>query len=198
MATDLDRIVSSLTAFYDFAGRTVVCVGAGGGQLVESARPAKRVIAVDRDEAALERLAVRARERGLDGKLEMRHGDFLELGPRGDVVLFEFCLHEMPDPARALAHASELAPEVLILDHAPGSRWSWYAAEDEEVHAAWAAIAPGSVRRRQDVEALQHFRDFAELEAKLAGQGPRSRERIAPLRSDRPISIPMPYRLALL
>jgi hypothetical protein len=198
MATDLGQIVANLTSFYDFAGSTVVGVGAGGGQLVEFARAAGRVIAVERDAAALERLFLRARERGLDRKIEPCAGDFLAVRPRGDVVLFEFCLHEMPDPARALGHAAGLAPDVLVLDHAPGSRWSWYAAEEAEVEAAWSAVESLSVRRRRDVEAFQSFRDFAGLEAKLAGQAARSRERIAPLRRVRPISIPMPYRLVLL
>jgi hypothetical protein len=156
------------------------------------------VIAVDRDETAIERLLVRARECGLEQKIEACRGDFLALRPRGDVVLFEFCLHEMADPARALGHAAELAPDVLVLDHAPGSRWSWCAAEDEDVETAWAAIGLSSIRRRREVEAFQHFRDFAELEEKLAGQGAKSRERIARFRGEVRITIPMPYRLVLL
>lgn len=52
MATDLSAIVRNLTAFYDFAGKTVVAVGAGGGQLAESARSMRHVVAVDRDPSA--------------------------------------------------------------------------------------------------------------------------------------------------
>lgn len=59
-------------------------------------------------------------------------------------------------------------------------------------------IQRGSIRRRQDVEAFQHFNDYAELETKLATQGPKSLERIGPYRSQEAISKPMPYRLALL
>jgi hypothetical protein len=112
--------------------------------------------------------------------------------------LLEFCLHEMPDPARALAHAGQLAPDVLVIDHAPGSRWSWCAAEDHQVEAGWNAIAEGSIRRRLDIEAFQRFRNYTELEAKMAAQGPKSVERIAAYRNEEAISIPMPYRLALL
>jgi SAM-dependent methyltransferase len=197
MATDLDQVVGSLTGFYHFAGKTVVAVGAGGGQLAEYARETRRVIAVDRDGAALEHLAMRSDERGLADKFVLLHGDLRALRPSGDVVLFEFCLHEMEDPDRALAHAAGLAPDVLVIDHAPGSRWEWCAAEEDGVEAAWAAVARRPIRRVRDVEAFQRFGDYAELEAKLAAQGPRSLERITTYRGHSPIAIPMPYRLAL-
>jgi len=198
LATDIGQIVANLAAFYDFSRKTVIDVGAGGGQLIEYARSAARVIAVDPDEAAVARLAARAREAGLEDRLTLVTRDFLEVRDRGDVVLFEFCLHLMSEPAKALALAAELAPEVVVLGHAPGSRWSWYAAEDEEVEAAWRAAESKRIRRRQDSEAVQNFRDYGELEARLAGQGPKSRDRIRALRSQTAISIPMPYRLALL
>ena len=197
MATDIGQIVANLLAFYDVANKTVVAVGAGGGQLIEYTRSARRVIAVDRDKAAIDRLVARARETGLADRFTLVTSDFLDVRPRGDVVLFEFCLHLMAEPERALAHAAELAPEVVVIGHAPGSRWSWYAAEDIGVEAAWKA-AEGHIRRRQDVETFQHFRDYAELEARLANQGSRSLARIRPLLGQTAIAIPMPYRLALL
>jgi ubiquinone/menaquinone biosynthesis C-methylase UbiE len=198
MATDLGQIVRNLAAFYDFAGKTVVDVGAGGGQLVEYARAAARVIAVDRDAAALQRLAARLAECGLEGTFTLLEGDLLALRPRGDVVLFEFCLHQMPDPHRALAHARGLAPDVVVMDHAPGSAWEWYAAEDRRVEAAWRAVERAGTRREQDVDAVQRFPDHAALEARLATQGPLSHERIGRFRGQEAIAIAMPYRLALL
>ena len=84
------------------------------------------------------------------------------------------------------------------MDHAPGSRWSWCAAEERLVDGAWAAVGQRPVRRQADVEAVQRFRDYAELEARLAAQPPESRERIRAYRAGGEISIPMPYRLALL
>jgi len=48
MAADVRAIVANLAEFYDFGSKVVVDVGAGGGQLVEFARPARRVVAVDR------------------------------------------------------------------------------------------------------------------------------------------------------
>lgn len=198
MATDLAEIVGRLTSFYDFTGRTVVSVGAGGGQLVEYARRAQRVIAVDPDAAAMERLRVRLESLELLDRFTLLRDDVLAVRPRGDVVLFEFCLHLLPDPERALVHASQLAPDVLVIDHAQGSQWIWCAAEEGGVAAAWAAVAHRSVRRTLDVSASQRFRDFGELEARLAAQPPRSRARIATHREKRDITIDMPYRLALL
>ena len=198
MATDIRQIVLTLSTFYNFTGRTVVSVGAGGGQLVEYARPAHRVIAVDRDAVALEQLAARLLECRMADKFTLVKSDLLDVRPRGDVILFEFCLHQMTEPERALAHARELAPDVLVIDHAPGSRWSWYAAEGGMVQAGWRAVDRGTTRRLQAAEGLQDFADYAELEAKLAAQGPVSLERVRPFRGQRAISIPMPYRLALL
>lgn len=198
MATDLDEIVRMLSAFYEFLGKTLVAVGAGGGQLVEYARPARRVIAVDHDSAALLRLAARLPALGLDDKFTLVASDILDARTRGDVLLFEFCLHEMPEPERALVHARRLAPDVVVIDHAPGSLWEWYAAEDSAVEAAWAAVDQQVIRRQQDVEAWQRFPDYAALEAKLSGQGSESLERSEPLRGETAIAIPMPYRMALL
>lgn len=198
MATDTRQITSSLAAFYDFADRTVVDVGAGGGQLVEYARPARAVIAVDRDGAALARLAARLAECGLAGKFTLVESDVADVAAKGDVVLFEFCLHEMPDPERALAHARTLAPDVVVIDHAPGSPWSWLAAEGDQVDAAWKAVERHVLRRQRLVVAWQHFRDYDELAAKMAGQGPESLRRMRSHRGQANIAIPMPYRLALL
>lgn len=198
MATDLDQIVRNLTGFYDFTGKTVVAVGAGGGQLVEYARAAGAVNAVDPDGAALERLATRLTEGGLADKFSVVQGDLLAVRPQGDVVLFEFCLHEIPDPSLALGHAAQLAPDVLVIDHAPGSPWMWCAAEEGGVEAGWAAVARRAIRRQLDIEAFQRFHAYTELAAKIARQGPTSLERIGSYRSQKTISISMPYRLALL
>ena len=44
--------------------------------------------------------------------VEVGRGEFLRCGLSADVVLFEFCLHQMADPAGALAR---LAPDVVVL-----------------------------------------------------------------------------------
>lgn len=198
MATDLEAIVRSLAAFYPFEGKAVVTVGAGGGQLIEVARPARRVVAVDPDPAAMERLARRARDRGLAEKLTLLTSEWLATEPEGDVVFFEFCLHEMAEPGRALDHARRIAPEVLVADHAPGSPWEWLGAEERGVEAAWAEVESRAPRRRLDVRAFQRFADFEELRARLEGEGPECHRRLERYRGTSPIEIEMPYRLALI
>ena len=198
MATDVADIVRRLTSFYDFAGRAIVAVGAGGGQLAEYAREAARVVAVDPDAAAMQRLRTAADAKGLVERYTFLLDDFLAVRPRGDVVLFEFCLHLLADPEQALDHASELAPDVVVIDHAPGSRWMWHAAEDGGVERAWGAVARRHAKRTLEVRAVQRFRDFEELAARLAAQPPPSRERIESQRGGVDIAIDMPYRLALL
>jgi len=198
VATDLSQIVANLREFYDLADKTVVSVGAGGGQLVEYARTVRQVIAIDRDAAAIERLAARARDSELADRFTLVTSDFLDMQPRGDVLLFEFCLHQMAEPERALEHARRLAPDVVVLDHAPHSQWSWCASEEAMVAAAWTAVCGKVVRRQKDVDAVQRFANFGELESRLSQQGPESRGRIEKYRGQTAISIPMPYRLALL
>jgi hypothetical protein len=66
------------------------------------------------------------------------------------------------------------------------------------VATAWRAVGGGAVRRQMDVEAVQRFANFAELESRLSRQGPVSRGRIEKYQGQTAISIPMPYRLALL
>jgi predicted RNA methylase len=198
MATNIEEIVRNLTGFYGFAGKTVIVVGAGGGQLVEYTREARRVIAVDRDPIAIEGLTKRLDECGLTDRFTVVHSDLLTVQTSGDVVVFEFCLHEMKDPEQALRHAGQLARDVIVIDHAPGSRWMFYAAEEDGVEAAWSALGRRAIRRRLDVEGGQRFHDYAELAAKMAQQGPKSLERIRPYQGQEGIAIPMPYRLALI
>lgn len=197
MTTDTHQIANTLAAFYDFGGRTVIDVGAGGGQLIDYARGARKVIAVDCDARALARLADRVRGRGLDDAFVLLNRDFLDVSATGDVVLFEFCLHLMAAPERALAHARQLAPDVVVVGHAPGSPWSWCAAEEGGVETAWKAVERVGIRQQRDVMASQNFADYAELEAKLAGCAPESVVRIQARRWQTNIEIPMPYRLAL-
>jgi SAM-dependent methyltransferase len=198
LATDLQQIVREVGAFIDLRGRRVMTVGSGGGQLVDYSLPARHVIAVDRDAAALERLAARLREGGYGERFTLLHEDFPRVDERADVLIFEFCLHEIAEPGRALEHAAGLALDVVVLDHAPHSRWAWYAAEEVEMAAAWAAVEERPVRSWRAVDAEQSFVDYSELAARLAAQPPLSRERTLELEGRSPIVIPMPYRLALL
>ena len=198
VATDLARIVQEIADFYDFAGKLAIVVGAGQGQLVDYALPARRIVAVDADGPALQRLEALIRARHLTDRFDLQMAKFRSVLTAGDVVVFEFCLHEMTDATQALDHARTLAPDVIVVDHAPGSLWSWVAGEEAGVEAAWAAVEQAPIRKRRDVEGHQKFADFDELAARLASQGETSRTRIESLRDERPIVIPMPYRLMLL
>jgi hypothetical protein len=198
MATELGLIDRHLREFYDFTGKSVITIGAGGGGILEHARNARFVVAVDKDVTALDRLIQRVRECGLASRFFMFRGDMTSVHFTSDVVLFEFSLHEISASRRALEHARQLAPEIVVMDHAPGSPWSWFAGQERGVEHCWAAVPPAAVRRQQHVEGFQRFADFTEVQTRLMQQGPTSQARIAAFRGMTPIVISMPYRLALL
>ncbi len=198
MATDIAAVLANLLRFYDFTGKTVIAVGAGGGQMAGYGAVARRVAAVDCDGAALDALAARVRALGLSDRFDLVEADFLVFGGRADAVLFEFALHEIPDPAAALAHAAERAPDVVVIDHAPGSPWSHVADESEKVAGSWAAVAARGVRRRESHDAVQRFASHDELLRKIEGQGAEAVRRAERWRGSTAIEIAMPYAVALL
>jgi len=51
VATDIAKGIANLTSVYDFDGKTVVHVGAGGGQFIAYAATARHVLAIDPDAA---------------------------------------------------------------------------------------------------------------------------------------------------
>jgi predicted RNA methylase len=198
MATDYQRIIRNLQEFVDFTGRAVIAVGAGGGQLVEYGRGTAKTVAVDRDPAALDVLRKRAAQAGLADKFVLVRADFMEFRERGDIVLFEFCLHEIPDPGAALAQALTLAPAVVVMDHWPGSEWAFMASEEDKAAAAWAAIRASRPEKIVSFDAVQVFKDYEELRLKLQGQGQTSLDRIARFMGRTDITIPMSYGFALI
>jgi hypothetical protein len=198
MATDYKRIILNLFDFFDLSGRVVLAVGAGGGQLIEYGRPAAKVIAVDQDPAALAVLREKLAQAGLADKFNLVCSAFLDFREKADVVLFEFCLHEMPDPSAALAHARTLAPAVVVMDHWPGSEWAFIGAEEDKATEAWASIVSSRPERVVSFEASQVFGGFEELWQKVRGQGERSLARIERFKGLSDISIPMSYGFALL
>jgi SAM-dependent methyltransferase len=198
VATDVRRVVENLRAFHHLGGREVLCVGAGGGQFLELYAEAGAVVAVDSDPAALRQLEAAVAARGLQDRVELVPGDFFEVGRRAEVVVFEFCLHEMPDPAKALERAQSLAPDVVVFDHAPGSEWTYYTVEEDKVLRSTRAMEACGIRRRAAFHGEQRFRDHGELRDRVAPQGPVALERIAPFRDRRDIVIPMEYLAALL
>jgi tRNA G37 N-methylase Trm5 len=198
VATDIRQLTENLRGFHDLAGRVVLSVGAGGGQFLDAYREAARILAVDSDPAALRQLEAAVTARGLRDRVELVQADFFEVARRAEVALFEFCLHEMPDPAKALERARALAPEVLVYDHAPGSTWAWHTVEEDKVRRSTQAMEAFGIRRRAVFHGEQRFPGYAELHDKVASQGPIAIERITAFRDRRDIVIPMDYQAALL
>lgn len=198
MAADYRRMIRNLLEFFDFSGRTVISVGAGGGQFVEYGRSAAKVVAVDQDPAALEVLRERLAQVGLADKFTLAHSDFMEFRESADVVLFEFCLHEMPDPSAALAHARTLTPAVVVMDHWPGSEWAFIVGEEDKAAAAWAAVVSSRPEKTISFEGAQFFKDYEEIWEKVHGQGEKSLARIERFKGLSDFSIPLAYGFALL
>lgn len=198
MATDVRALMDNIAARYDFRDKSVIHVGAGGGRLIGYATGARSVLAVDADAEAVRRLGVTLREQGLVSRFIVFKGELASVRARADVVFFEFCLHAAADPAAALQHARALAPETLLVDHAPGSRWSWTCGEETGVARLWEAASRFPVARDETVMGAEQFHDYDELAAAVGGRGEPALGRIAELRGRQGIAIPMPYRIALL
>lgn len=197
MACDINKLITRLHDFYDFRDKTILSVGAGGGQLIEYARFAKKIWAIDVDRVALDHLKIRVDEKGWFHKYELVHGDFLDFQQQADVVLFEFCLHEMPFPAKAVEHALSLAPDVLACDHMPNSDWAYVVDETEKATQSWDALTSFSFRKQEEFDDRQLFDNYEELYHKVAVQGERAIERIQRYKDQKPISISMKYGFVL-
>jgi len=199
MAADYAQMMRDLLSFYDFTDKTLLTIGAGGGQFLKRDHPARQIVAIDQDAAALDQLRAAVAKNDMSGAFRFIHGDFLtmDLPARGDVVLFEFCLHEMADVARALTRAAALAPDVVVFDHGRRSEWAHYVVEEAKVARAWQALERFAVARHQEFAGEQRFADHAELLAKVRPQGEIAVQRIEKFKGRADITIPMTYELAL-
>jgi len=136
-------------------------------------------------------------QRVLQDSVDVVASGFEEVTLCGDVVYFEFCLHEMDDPQKALAHGRTLAPDIVVFDHSLGSEWVFYAAGEEKVRRSTEAVERFGVRRSETFHTGQHFRDHAEL-AKVTVEGDVAIQRAQRFAGATDIVIPMSYQLALL
>jgi SAM-dependent methyltransferase len=198
MATDYKQIIQNIREFYDFSGKEVLAVGAGGGQLIELGRGTKKLIAIDKDAAAIRQLEASVAAQGLQDQVEIVNADFYETSLSGDVVYFEFSLHEMDDPENALRHAFTLAPDILIFDHLPDSKWAFHAVEEDKVRRSTSALAHFDCVRHQVFHTEQHFQDYAQLLEKVSCQGELAVIRARRFLGRTNIVIPMTYGLTLL
>lgn len=198
MATDYAKLTENLCRFYDFTDKVVLFIGAGGRQLLDRAAKTKKLIAIDRDVEALRELQAKVMTQGLRDSVEVVGASFEEVTAHGDTVYFEFCLHEMDDPEKALLHAKSLAPDIVVYDHSPGSEWIYYGAEEDKVSLSFAAMERFGIRRRQTFHAEQWFGNHSELLAKVSPQGPLAIARAQRFAGTANIVIPMNYELNLL
>lgn len=198
MATDIEAVERNLTSFYDFKDKAVVHVGAGGGQLIGYSEVARSVLAVDIDEEAASQLDEAVRGKGLAQKFEIQVADILSVSAEADVVYFELCLHEMPDPEKALKHAQSLAPEIVIIDHHPDSRWAWYILESDKARRSWDAVRKFDVIQEKSYDAEQHFPDYTSLLSKVEVMGDQAVARISEFIGKSEIIIEMKYSIAVL
>ena len=198
MATDINKILKNIYELYDLTDRTIITVGAGGGQLIGYGHKAKNVFAIDYDKEALDKLKDNLIKAGLEEKFSLIYSDFSVLDLRGNVVMFEFCLHEMDNPESALKHAKTMAPEIIVLDHITGSEWAFIGAEEEKIEKSWSALMGLNPRKVQKFETIQFFHDYEELYQKVKPQGETSIERIQRYKEKTNITIPMTYAIALI
>ncbi|MBI9052648.1 MAG: methyltransferase domain-containing protein [Bacteroidales bacterium] len=198
MIKDFKALINNILAFYDFNNKTIISVGAGGGQLIEYGRNSKKVIAIDNDEFALKQLNINLKKSQLEYKFQLVHSDFENYTEQADVVLFEFCLHEMQNPELAIKHAQSLASNIIIADHSINSEWAYIADETEKVSKSWKSANLFPICKSQEFIALQIFKDYDELYQKVKIQGINSIKRIEHYKSKENIVIPMIYKLALL
>ena len=198
MATDYAKLTENLCRFYDFRDKVVLFIGAAGRQLLDPATRTRKLIAIDRDVEALRELKANIIAQGLQDSVEVVGASFEEVTSHGDAVYFEFCLHEMDDPEKALVHAKSLAPDIVVYDHSPGSEWIYYGAEENKVSRSSAAMERFGIRRRQTFHAEQWFGNHAELLAKVSPQGPVAIARAQRFAGATNIVIPMGYELNLL
>jgi ubiquinone/menaquinone biosynthesis C-methylase UbiE len=198
LALDREKLTANLHSFYDFEGKVVLCVGAGSGQLLDKNIRMAETVLIDRDDQALAKTDTRSLMNDRQGPVRSVLADFKDLNIPGDVVYFEFCLHEMDDPQQAIDHARALAPDVVVFDHSPSSDWVFYAAEEKKVRRSAEALAHFNIKRHQSVYAEQAFKDHLELLAKLKNEGELAIQRAARFAGATNIVIPMPCDLTLL
>jgi tRNA G37 N-methylase Trm5 len=198
MATDIKAVERNLKSFYDFQDKAVVHVGAGGGQFIGYSENTRSVLAIDIDGEAVSQLRASVQEKGLSNRFEIKVADILSISDEADVVFFEFCLHEMPDPGKALKHARSLASDILIIDHHPDSLWAWYVLESEKAGRSWDAARKFNVVREKSFDAEQYFLNYSDLLAKVEVMGDLAIDRIADFIGKSNITIKMKYAIALL
>jgi hypothetical protein len=102
LATDYAKLTENLSRFYDFTDKEVLFIGAAGRQLLDPDTRTRKLIAIDKDVETLKDLKAKIVAQGLQDSVSVVGASFEDVTLHGDVVYFEFCLHEMDDPEKAL------------------------------------------------------------------------------------------------
>jgi len=124
--------------------------------------------------------------------------EFEQVSLHGDVVLFEFCLHELADAEVAIKRALTMAPTVLISDRLPGSEWAYIVGEEQKVASSRNAIESFKIRIQREYDTCQCFADYNELYQKVKGQGDEVIKRISKYIDQTSFEIPMSYGFVLI
>ncbi len=197
MATDIQAVLRNLSSCYEFKDKSVIHVGAGGGQFLGYAAEARSVIAVDPEISAVVQLRSALAQVPFKDRFTVVQGEFGAYLGAVDVVFFEFCLHEIPEPQVVLRDAKVLAPDVVVIDHDPESPWAWHTAETVKAQNSWAAVEKYPIRLNRRFTGMQRFANVTELLQKVGGLGEPAVGRAGQLSDQAPIEIEMKYRIAV-
>ncbi len=156
------------------------------------------MVAIDRDGKSLDgfRRESRTKWKGIPVRFVPHRFETVKL--RGDVVYFEFCLHQMRSPSKALEHAHTLAPDIVIMDHMARSKWVYCWAGEDAVTKSTNAVESFGVRRRKEFVTEQRFEDWNALATRLSGEGKESKRRVLELKRTGEVRMRMDYALFLL
>jgi ubiquinone/menaquinone biosynthesis C-methylase UbiE len=195
MSAKIEEIINELRSFYDFSNKQIISVGAGGGQLVDYAEKARKVIAIDNDLAALKRLEQKLCSKEFMPKFELHNADFYKSEFNADVLVFEFCLHEMPNPEQAIRHALSMTNDIIIIDHYIDSPWAHIVNESEKALISWQAAKGFNIGTQKICVTEQYFANYRDLYEKVKVQGEATISRIEQYKNKTDIIIPMRYYL---
>ena len=162
----------------------VVDVGCGEGWstiAISRAYPAARVIGVDFDGPSIETARRHAREAGLDGKVEFRHGDAASLddGPYDAAIIIE-AVHDMANPVpvlRAIRGALGPGGSLIVVDERVAEAFGAPGDDLERFMYGWSittclpdgrsrspSVATGTVMRPDTLRGYAREAGFDEVE----------------------------------
>jgi SAM-dependent methyltransferase len=198
MVVNRDELAANLTKFYDFRGKKVLYIGCGLGQLLPPESGVASVVGIDRDAEALKAFRNVAKTKWAGIPITFVPHKFETVKQRGDIVYFEFCMHQMENPRRTLEIARSLAKDIVVMDHLPGSKWVYYWTGEEAVARSTKAIEWFGFRRKKILVTEQKFEDGKALSQRLSRVGKEAKRRILELKDARDIRMRMDYGLFLL